>query len=131
MQSLKLIIETNKIRPAKLKEFDLIFTNMDFYVEVPFIPNSLTYKNMPVLVAKDGTQYEYKETKQDVDETEASVIISSSPRINSDKWILSDTDIGDVNDTLPTTQLDLILTSQSIFDSEGFTNVKENKNVNI
>lgn len=86
---------------------------------------------MPVLVAKDGTQYEYKETKQDVDETEASVIISSSPRINSDKWILSDTDIGDVNDTLPTTQLDLILTSQSIFDSEGFTNVKENENVNI
>lgn len=131
MQSLKLIIESGKIKAAKLREFDLVFANIDSYVEVPFIPNSLTYKNMPIVVAKDGTQYKYKEAKEYVDKTEASVIISSSPCITSDKWLLSDADIGEVNGTLPTTQLDSILTSQSNFDSEGFTNVKEYENVNI
>ncbi|CAX43383.1 conserved hypothetical protein [Candida dubliniensis CD36] len=131
MQSLKSIIESGKIKAAKLREFDLVFANIDSYVEVPFIPNSSTYKNMPIVVAKDGTQYKYKEAKEYVDKTEASVIISSSPCITSDKWLLSDADIGEVNGTLPTTQSDSILTSQSNFDSEGFTNVKEYENVNI
>ncbi|KAL6452514.1 hypothetical protein SBY92_001773 [Candida maltosa Xu316] len=106
IQSLSSFTEQNKIKPSKLKQFNLVFENIDSYIEVSFTPNPIAYKSMPTLVANDGTIYNFRPNPLQNDEP-----LSSS----QDETLLSDS-------MLQTTQQEYISSSssQSILESDDF-----------
>ena len=115
IQSLKLIIEQKKIKVSKLKEFHLVFNEIESFIEVSDTPSSASYKIMPTLVANDGSIFKFKEED---DETTSMLSSSSTPEL-SDTSILSETD-NNIS-TLQTTQPEYILSSsQSILRSDDF-----------
>ncbi|RCK54890.1 hypothetical protein Cantr_03936 [Candida viswanathii] len=114
IQSLKLIIDEKKIRTSKLKEFHLVFPEIDTFVEVSDTPNPASYTQLPTLVANDGTTYKFMRSNETTP-----MLSSSSSSEESDQSVLSESDYN--KSTLQTTQQEYILSSsQSILRSDDF-----------
>ncbi|KAI5953829.1 hypothetical protein CANMA_004667 [Candida margitis] len=55
--SLKQVIASNGITQKKKREFGVIQSDIERFIDVAHMPNAATYTTMPKLVAKDGTVY--------------------------------------------------------------------------
>lgn len=65
MKSLKQIIDEANIKPNKLKEFGIDFPNMEQFIDVSLMPNSMLFKTMPTIFTCDGDEiFEFKRTEQ-------------------------------------------------------------------